>query len=310
MQLFKRTEKLMGCTFTLGIKHQNEPFALQQLQAGVDEIKRLENLLSEFIPTSDVSLINKNASHEPIVVAPETFALLERCEAISNLTLGDFDITTKALKSIYSFKNQDFKFPEKRILEEAFQCVGYQYLTLNSAERTLRINKNGVQISFAAIGKGFASDMVKRLWIKGGISSAFIDASGDLNAFGTNIDDKPFSVGIAKPEKPDQALLNIPISNAAVATSGDYEQHFTFKGKRYSHNINPKTGLPISGIKSVTVIAPSAELADALATAVYVKGIKSGLSFVAQLPQTHAVIIDDRNQIHFSKNINYEAVAV
>ena len=161
-----------------------------------------------------------------------------------------------------------------------------------------------MRISFAAIGKGYAADRVKSLLVNKGIQSGVINASGDLTAWGRNEDGSPWKVGIADPNDPTKIVLWIPIENASVATSGDYEQYFMRDGIRYSHTIDPKTGHPVTGIKSVTIVSPSAELSDALATAVFVMGKDVGMNFIEQLPHTHAVIIDEKNKISTSSKLN------
>ena len=308
MKEFKLRTKLMGSVFQLGIVSDNEVQAKHLLQLGVKEIKRIENLLSEFLPDSETSKINHYASHRPIVIQEECFALLERSLAISTLTRGAFDISVGPLKKMYDFKNTIFEMPPKNKLKKVLRSVGYQKIKLYRGDKTIRLNQKNMHISFAAIGKGYASDKVKKMWQEAGVNSGYINASGDLNTFGTNAEGEAWKIGITNPENPSKTLLYLPLYNASVATSGDYEQHFWYQGQRFSHNINPYTGRPLTGIKSVTVSSPSAELSDALATAVYVKGIKDGIAFINQLPDTHVLIIDDKNQIHFSENIKYEAL--
>jgi len=164
----------------------------------------------------------------------------------------------------------------------------------------------GMYISFAAIGKGYAADCVKKIWQKEGVKSGYINASGDLTAFGTKPDGSLWKMGITNPDNTKEILFYIPVSFASVATSGDYEQYFIYNGKRYSHNINPKTGLPLQGIKSVSVISPSAELSDALATAVSVMGRERGIDFINQLPNTHCVFITEDNQTFFSQKLDLQ----
>ena len=166
-----------------------------------------------------------------------------------------------------------------------------------------------MKLSFAAIGKGYASDRVKMIWQQMGVTSGYVNASGDLNAFGTKADGSHWNIGIANPDDKTKMILFVPVINASVATSGDYEQYFMHQGKRYSHNIDPRSGLPLTGVKSVSVFSPSAELSDALATAIYVMGSSKGISFVNQLPQTHAIIIDEENNLSLSKNLNYEKIS-
>ena len=309
MKEFKVSSKLMGSVFHLGILSHNEVEAKRILQLGIDEIKRIEKLLSEFLPDSETSKINQIASHQAIVIQEECFALIERSLAISALTKGAFDISVGPLKKLYDFKNSNFQMPLKSSIKKTLRRVGYQKIKLNHTDKTIRLNQKNMHLSFAAIGKGYASDRVKRMWQVAGVNSGYINASGDLNTFGTTAEGEAWKIGISNPENPSKTLLYLPLHNASVATSGDYEQHFWYQGQRFSHNLNPYTGRPLTGIKSVTVSSPSAELSDALATAVYVKGIKEGIAFINQLPDTHVLIIDDKNQIHFSKNIQYETLA-
>ena len=308
MPEYRTEQKLMGSHFSFGIFHDNAPQAKLLLVQAIDEIKRLEELLSEFLPDSETTKINNLANTEPVSVSRECFDLITRSQHISQLTKGCFDITVSPLKRIYSFKNGQFNMPEEQVINEAKARTGYNNVILNEKDLTISFSKPGMHISFAAIGKGYASDMVKKMWLEHGVTSGYINASGDLNTFGFKPNGDLWKVGIADPDDKSKILLKIPVSNVSLATSGDSEQHFIFNGRRYSHNIDPHSGLPISGIKSVSVISPAAELSDALATAVYVKGIKEGISFVDQLPQTHAIIIDDKNEIYFSKEIQFERV--
>jgi FAD:protein FMN transferase len=309
MKEYKINKRLMGTAFTLGLLAENETQANQWLEMGVNEIKRIENLLSEFLPDSETSKINRNAGLSPLKIDPECFELLQRCCSISALSSGDFDITVSPLKKLYQFNNIRFEMPETRDIKKALQSVGYRKMIFNTDDTTIEFTHPRTKISFAAIGKGYASDKVKKLWLVNGVKSGYINASGDLNAFGQKADETPWKIGIANPDDNRKVLLFVPLLNSSVATSGDYEQYFLFKNNRYSHNINPHTGIPLTGIKSVTVFSPSAELSDALATAVYVKGVFKGISFANQLPQTHCIIIDDKNKIFFSDKLNYETVS-
>lgn len=308
MREFVVQEKLMGCAFELLVVHKDEATAQHLLTMGIDEIKRIEKLLSEFLPASETSLINQNAHQSFIPVSDETFGLIERSLAISSLSNGCFDITVGALKKLYNFKNTSFELPSQELIQETLKRVGFDNIELNSARKAIKFKRKDLKISFAAIGKGYASDRVKKLWLQQGLTSGYVNASGDLNAFGTKPDGSNWKIGIANPDNKEENLFYIPVQNTSVATSGDYEQHFNYQGKRYSHNINPHTGLPLTGIKSVTVFSQSAELSDALATAVYVMGTKDGIEFINQLPHTHAIIIDDKQNAFFSKEMNYETV--
>ena len=298
--------KLMGSAFELLLIHPDKVRARHLLEIGIDEIRRIEKLLSEFLPASETYRINHHHGKEPLQIDQECFDLVERCLHISKLTRGCFDISVGPLKKLYSFKNDLFEFPSPGLIHDTLKSVGYSNIELDRERRTILFKRPGMRISFAAIGKGYASDRVKSLWQENGLKSGYINASGDLNAFGSRPDGRSWKIGIANPDDKNRVLFYTPLSNASAATSGDYEQFFIHHGKRFSHNINPHTGLPLTGIKSVTVFSPRAELSDALATAIYVMGKKDGIAFANQLPHTHCIIIDDQNKTYFSKNLKYE----
>lgn len=299
----------MGSTFELGLIATTEAKAEQLLAQGIAEIKRIEDLLSEFLPDSATSQINRLAGQARVSVDTEVFQLLQRCHSISELTQGFFDITVGPLKQLYQFKNKVFAFPEKEAIQAALQKTGFRKIKLTSAHQSVFLTEQQMHLSFAAIGKGYAADAVKKLWLNQQVSSGFINASGDLTAFGQNAEGAAWKIGIAHPDDQKKILFYVPLHQASVATSGDYEQHFWHQGQRYSHNINPKTGLPLQGIKSVSVFSPSAELSDALATAVYAMGEKQGLAFIDQLPDTHSIVINEQNKVSFSKAIQYETLS-
>jgi thiamine biosynthesis lipoprotein len=276
-----------------------------RLEEGAAEIRRIETLLTEFSPDSQTSLLNRLAGKQPVKVDPEVLQLIRRCLHLSAITQGAFDISAGALKTLYDFKQRQARIPDAHLLLTTLATVGHRYIRLS--EDTVFLSKNGMHIGFGAIGKGYAADKVRSLWKSKGVRAGVINASGDLTAWGLQPDGNPWRVGIADPHDPSRILLWLPVDNAAVATSGNYEQYFEIDGVRYSHNIDPRTGIPVRGIKSVSIISPSAELSDALATAVTVMGATAGLHLIDQLPEVHGIIIDDKDRLHSSKNITTHA---
>ena len=291
--------RLMGSDFEL-IATDMVP---QRLQEGVEEIKRIEALLTEFNDTSVTAQLNANAGIIPVKVPSEVYQLIQRCLQLSAITQGAFDISAGALKRLFNFKQDHFQWPEATALKQALLKTGYRHISLLDNNQVF-LGQKGMRIGFGAIGKGYAADKVKALWLASGASSGVINAGGDLTAWG-----KPWNVGIANPDDPDKMLLWLPVQNASVATSGNYEQYVERNGIRYSHNIDPRSGKPVPYIKSVTVISPSAELSDALATAVTVMGSAVGLDFINQLPDVHCIIIDGKNKVFQSENIQIHAKA-
>ncbi|MEQ8364630.1 MAG: FAD:protein FMN transferase [Cyclobacteriaceae bacterium] len=298
---FRRGAKLMGSAFEF-VLIAREDEGEKLLDECVAEVKRIEVLLTEFSETSQTAQINKAAGIDFVKVDAETFQIIQRSLGISKLTQGAFDITAGVLKRLYNFKGNSFSLPEKKLIQQTMQKVGYQKIEL-SGDNRVKLKTAGMHIGFGAIGKGYAADKVKTLLMEKGIESGVINASGDLTAWGTRVDGSLWKVAIADPNDKEKIIAWIPIKDASVATSGDYEQYFEYQGKRYSHTIDPKTGLPVSGIKSVTIVGPSAELSDALATAVFTMGVEVGLHFVKQLPHTHALIVNEHNKVFTSKNI-------
>lgn len=303
MNEFGVTAKLMGSIFELIVGCTNADEADILLTEGIVEIQRIEELLSEFKADSYTSQINASAGIHAVKVDRETFALVQRCQRISSLTQGAFDLTVGPMKKLYRFQKSEFALPSKKEIDKARALVGFSKIMLNDVRTELFLPNKGMHISFAAIGKGYAADCVKKRWLNSGVTSGVISASGDLTTIGTRWTGEPWQIGIADPDQREQIILQIPLNNSSIATSGDYEQFFMYDKIRYSHTIHPVTGLPVTGIKSVSIIGSSAELCDALATAVFVMGVDVGIHFLNQIPHTHGIVIDHKNKCHYSDKI-------
>lgn len=305
LQLHKRVLKLMGNRFEITVVCADRDLAESKTDLAVEEIKRIELLLTTFNEDSQTGAINRNAGIKPVKVDAEVFNLIGRSLKISALTQGAFDITYGSIdKSLWNFDVNMKALPDKKTAQDAVRLINYQNVILNPVEQTVFLKEAGMRIGFGGIGKGYAADCAKNLLKQNGITSGIVNAAGDLITWGNQPDGKPWTIAIADPDQKMKPFSTLNISNMAIATSGNYEKYAVIDGKKYSHTIDPKTGLPVSGVKSVSVICPSAELADAMATPVTVMGVKVGLDLVNQLQQIACVIIDDHNQIHTSKNIN------
>lgn len=300
----RRQARLMGSAFEF-VLVVDEASGQVLLEECVAEVKRIEDLLTEFSETSQTAMVNKAAGIAPVRVDTEVYTLLKRCHDLSIVTQGSFDVTAGVLKKLYNFKQERFIMPGKEKIRDTLARVGYEKIKFLDNNRIF-LSDPGMHIGFGAIGKGYAADRVRQMMIAREVKGGVINASGDLAVWGTREDGKPWSIGIADPENPCRSILRFPLVNAAVATSGDYERFFEFKGKRYSHTIDPATGKPVTGVKSVSVVSPSAELSDALATAVLIMGPAAGLHLIEQLPGTHALLIDEENEVRMSSRLNPE----
>lgn len=303
---FRTSAKLMGCGFEFTIVDSaNSNHGWELIQESIDEVKRIENMISEWCDTTEVGRLNANAGKAPVKVSPELYELIRRSIKISELTQGAFDISFGGVGKLWKFDRENPVMPDSSAVKEALGSVGYRHIMLMDSSKVF-LSEPGMQIGFGAIGKGYAAEKVKAILMEKGITSGVVNASGDLTAWGTRPDGSPWKVGIADPTNPLKILLWLPVNNAAVATSGNYEKYFEINGIRYAHIIDPRTGYPTKGIQSVTIYSPDAELSDALATAVFVMGVEAGLDFIAQLPGVHCIIIDSENKIHYTPELELE----
>jgi FAD:protein FMN transferase len=302
--VFSRVIKLMGNRFELSIVSTKSDWVNHIFDLAIAEISRIEKLLTTFNDNSQTNQINEAAGVFPVKVDQEIFQLILRSIKISDLTQGAFDITYGSIdKSLWNFDKTMTSLPSKEIAQQMVRLIDYKKVILNEKESTVFLQEKGMRIGFGGIGKGYAAEIAKRLMIQEGVESGIVNAAGDLTTWGNQPNGKPWTIGIADPDNKDLPFSYLNISNMAVATSGNYEKYVVIDGKKYSHTINPKTGLPISGIKSVTIIAPNAEIADALATPVTVMGVKVGIDLINQIKGIACVVIDDNNKIFTSRNI-------
>ncbi|CAD7798427.1 FAD:protein FMN transferase [Chryseobacterium aquaeductus] len=304
---FRKSQKLMGNMFEITVVDESERIALKHIEAAVSEIVRIEKLLTTYSDDSQTNLINKNAGIKPINVDTEVFQLIERSLRISDITDGYFDISYGGIdKTFWNFDREMQQLPNPELVKEHLKLVNYKNILLNAENQTIFLKEKGMRIGFGGIGKGYAAEMAKRILQQRGVSSGVVNASGDLTTWGSQADGKPWTIGIADPDNAALPFSYMNITNTSVATSGNYEKFVVIDGKKYSHTINPKTGMPISGIKSVTIICPNAEIADAMATPVTIMGIDAAIGLVNQINHLECIIIDDQNKIHSSKNINFK----
>ncbi|WP_294957347.1 FAD:protein FMN transferase [uncultured Flavobacterium sp.] len=304
-QKYSRSLKLMGNSFTITVVAENEKKGNENINLAVEEISRIERLLTTYNKDSQTNLINKNAGIEPVQVDLEVFSLIERSIGISRITQGAFDISYGSIdKSLWNFDKSMTKLPDAQTAQKMVHLIDYRNIILDRENTTVFLKEKGMRIGFGGIGKGYAAEMAKQILLRQGVQSGIINASGDLSAWGLQPDGRKWTIGVADPDSPNAAFSYMEISGKAVATSGNYEKYITIDGKKYSHTIDPKTGLPITGIKSVTIIASNAEFADAMATPIAVMGIRAGLYLIDQIPDLYCIIIDEGNKIYTSKNIN------
>ncbi|MFI1743774.1 FAD:protein FMN transferase [Thalassobellus sediminis] len=303
-EVYKRTLKLMGSRFDISVVAGNQKEGDAYIDLAVNEISRIETLISSWDVNSQTSQIIKNAGIKPVVVDDELFQLIKRAIKISELTKGAFDISYASMDRIWKFDGSMTQMPSAEAIKKSITRVGYKNIVLDESDHSVFLKLKDMKIGFGAIGKGYAADKAKILLQKNGVKAGIINASGDLNAWGKQPDGKDWMVAIVNPLNKSKVFSWLPVSNGAVVTSGNYEKYVTFNNVLYSHIIDPRTGYPSTGILSATIFTKNAELADALATSIFVMGVDVGLDFINQLKGVECILVDKNNKLQTSKNIN------
>lgn len=303
--MHKRALRLMGNRFEISVAADNADLAEAHIDSAVAEISRIEKLLTTFSDDSQTNEINRNAGIQPVKVDKEVFDLISRSLKISSLTQGAFDITYGSIdKSLWNFDINMKQLPDAETARKSVRLINYRNVIMDAANTTVFLKEQGMRIGFGGIGKGYAADRAKQVLKERGVLSGVVNASGDLTTWGVQPDGKKWTIGIVNPDSVNEVFSYMEISDLAVATSGNYKKFVMIDGKKYSHTISPRTGLPVTGIKSVTIITTNAEIADAMATPVMIMGIYVGLDMINQMKNIEAIIIDDNNNLYTSNNIN------
>ena len=301
-----RTLKLMGTRFDITVVAANHDIGQINIDEATAEIQRIEALISSWNPDSETSLINQNAGICPVEVSEEVFQLIKRAKLISELTDGAFDISIASIDTLWKFDGSITNMPAKEELKNSIERVGYEKIILNEENQTVFLSEKGMKISLGAIGKGYAADKAKELLVSKQVVGGIINAAGDLTTWGTKPNGDKWLIGIANPLSKDKIFSWLPIVESSVATSGNYEQYTIIDGLKYSHIIDPRTGIPAIGVNSVSVFSKSAENCDALATAVFIMGKEAGLSLIDQLAGTDVILVDSDNNVYKSSGIMLE----
>ena len=303
-QIFKKKQSLLGSPFEITVVAKDSIQGNLFSDLAINEVRRIENLISDWIPTSQISKVNHNAGISPIKVDKEVYDLVDRATKISKLTSGAFDISYASMDRIWKFDGSMKEMPTPEEIRKSVEKVGYQNIILNPKDTTIFLKNKGMKLGLGGIGQGYIADKIKVLLQEKGCKSGLVNVSGDINTWGKQPDGQSWTVGIVNPMNKNKVFATFPLDDSAVETSGSYEKYVTFNGKRYSHIIDPRTGYPATGIVSVSVFAKQTEIADALATGIFVLGVEVGLDLVNQLKGIGCIIVDDKGVIHTSNNID------
>lgn len=305
-QWMSRDEAIMGTAVRVELWHSDLALGDAAMDAVMEEMHRVDRAMSPFKPDSELSRLNRDAAKAPVHVSKEMFELIERSIEFSELSEGLFDITFASVGSLFDYRYGIRPSADK--IAAALPGIGYRHIRLNHRERTIRFAHDKVRIDLGGIAKGHAVDTcVSQLKMRG-IKEALVMAGGDSRVLGDRRG-RPWVIGVQDPRRKDAMVARIPLVDAAISTSGDYERYFEQDGARYHHILDPRTGMSATGTRSVTVIGPDATTTEGISKTVFIKGAERGIRFVESLQGIDAVIIDGGGNMHYTAGLRRESTA-
>jgi thiamine biosynthesis lipoprotein len=291
----RREEAIMGTAVSVELQCRDRAHAEHAMAAVMAEMHRIDAAMSPHKATSELSRINREAARAPVPVSAEMFALLRRALDFSQLSGGAFDITYAAAGRLYDYRAGIA--PDGEALAAARALIDWRALELDPAHCTVRFERPGMSIDLGGFAKGHAVDNAVAILKRLGIAHAMVAAGGDSHVLGQRDGGRPWSVAIRDPRRPEGIVAVLPLENAAISTSGDYERYFERDGVRCHHLIDPRTGKSPSAVRSVTVIADDGLTTEALSKTVFVLGVEAGLRIVDAMPGVDAVIVDEHGTL-------------
>jgi len=298
-----RTEAIMGTRVYVQLWADDPEKGNAAITAVMDEMRRLDNLMSHYKPDSQLSQINQGAAAGPVQVDPELFDLIKLSTHFSEITEGAFDITYASVGYLYNYPLH--VRPTEEQIRTALPAVNWRNLEFDATHHTIRFGRPGMRIDLGGIAKGYAVDRGVAILKARGIQHALVTAGGDSRLLGDHRG-RPWLVSIAHPDdphNPEKVVTRIPLSDAAVSTSGDYERYFDEDGVRYHHIIDPHTGHPANKVRSATVIGPTATQTDGLSKTAFVLGPEKALEIINRMPDFDAVFVTPTGRLLYSKGL-------
>lgn len=298
----KRVQMHMGTLVTITAVAANEGLAQAAVSAGFQEIKRLEQLLSTWIPESELSQVNQSAGQRAVTVSRETVELVSQSLELARITDGGFNIAVGPAIEAWSVTERQ-RIPDDKELEALKPLVDWASIEVNEAAHTIYLPLPGMRIDVGGIGKGYAADMAVEVMKRAGARAGVVALSGDIKTFGSLPDSAGFPVGIKHPRQDGAVLAVVELKNEAISTAGDYERFFEQNGIRYHHILDPQTLQPARDCQSVTVIAKQGTVADGLDTGIFILGPERGMALVERLPDVEAIIVDQDGNMTVSSGL-------
>jgi thiamine biosynthesis lipoprotein len=296
----RTVDGIMGTRIYVELWADDEVKGEAAIDAVMDEMRHIDDSMSTYKSTSEVSKVNDLAASQNLPISPELFQLLTTALEYSRITEGAFDITYASVGYMYDFRQR--KRPTEEQIRSALPAINYQHVILDPAKLTVHFSQQGVRIDLGGIAKGYAVDCGIDILKKLGYTHALVNAGGDSRVIGDRFG-RPWLIGIRHPDNPDEIITRIPLVDAAFSTSGDYERYFDENGVRYHHIIDPHTGHSASKVRSATVIASAATRTDGLSKTAFVLGPEEALRIYNQLPDVDAVLVTPEGKVLYTKGL-------
>ncbi len=291
-ELFVQSRNAMGTVFAIYLYAQDGQQARASFEVAFEEIERLEEALSNYRTSSELSRLNRLAAHQAVTTDPEVFALLETSLAYSQRSDGAFDVTVGPLMRAWGFFRGEGHYPTNKELRSALENVGSEKVQLDATKRTVRFATPGVELDLGAIGKGYAVDRVAGVLREAGVAAALVDAgSSTLYAMNAPPGKNGWTVRVPRPGDNSQTVSTVTLRNESLSTSGSYEKFFQLDGRRYCHVMDPRKGTPVQGVLQATLIASDSTTTDALSNAMFVMGPEAGRKLLATVPHSRGLWI-------------------
>jgi thiamine biosynthesis lipoprotein len=297
---YKRTDAIMGTRIYVELWDDSETHANESIDAVMAEMHHIDDLMSHYKPDSQLSKINQHAAEAPVQVDPELFDLIKLSTHYSEITDGAFDITYASVGYLYNYP--EHIHPTEEQIKAALPAVNWRNMKFNDADHSVFFEHKGMRIDLGGIGKGYAVDKGIEVLQKRGIGHAVVTAGGDTRIIGDRMG-RDWLVAIRHPDDPNKVVTRIPISNAAMSTSGDYERYFDENGVRYHHIIDPHTGHSASKVRSATIIGPTATQTDGMSKTAFVLGPEKALEIINRMPEYDAVFVGPDGKMYWSNGL-------
>ncbi len=295
-----REAAIMGTRIAVEVWQEDPAAAEAAIDAVLAEMHRVDALMSHYKPESQLSAINRDAATAPVRVDMELAGLIAKALEFSELSGGAFDITYASVGYLYDYRER--RHPSDAEIQAALPAINWRHVVVDREASTVRFLRPGVRIDLGGIAKGHAVDSAIRILQARGIANGTVTAGGDSRILGDRRG-RPWIVGIRHPDDPNRVIARIPLEDAAISTSGDYQRYFDEDGVRYHHIIDPHTGKSPVGVRSVTVIGPNATLTEGLTKSVFIMGSARGLALIETQEDVDAVVVQSDGRVFYSKGL-------